>query len=80
MAVGKEEAQEIVKARTDKREYRRIVLSNSLEVLLVSDTETDKVSPAEQTLVLISLSFSIPNFLLFIRHFFPSWFAFSGFF
>ncbi|KAF3442698.1 hypothetical protein FNV43_RR16615 [Rhamnella rubrinervis] len=43
MAVGKEEVQhEIVKARTDKREYRRIVLSNSLEVLIVSDPDTDK--------------------------------------
>lgn len=34
----------ILKARTDKREYRRIVLKNSLEVLLISDPETDKVS------------------------------------
>ncbi|CAL1352436.1 unnamed protein product [Linum trigynum] len=33
---------EIVKPRTDKREYRRIVLSNSLQVLLISDPETDK--------------------------------------
>ncbi|CAA7060592.1 unnamed protein product [Microthlaspi erraticum] len=45
MAVGTEEAAaggEIVKARTDKREYRRIVLKNSLVVLLISDPETDK--------------------------------------
>ncbi len=41
MAVGKEEV-EIVKARTDKREYRRIVLKNSLKVLLISDPDTDK--------------------------------------
>lgn len=41
MAVGKEDV-EIVKARTDKREYRRIVLKNSLEVLLISDPDTDK--------------------------------------
>lgn len=34
---------EIVKPRTDKREYRRIVLPNSLEALLISDPETDKV-------------------------------------
>ncbi|KAI6696778.1 hypothetical protein NL676_016897 [Syzygium grande] len=33
---------EIVKPRSDKREYRRIVLKNSLEVLLISDPETDK--------------------------------------
>ena len=43
MAVGMEEAQEIVKARTDKRDYRRIVLPNSLQVLLISDPDTDKV-------------------------------------
>lgn len=42
MAVGIEEV-EITKARTDKREYRRVVLSNSLEVLLISDADTDKV-------------------------------------
>ena len=35
---------EIVKPRTDTREYRRIVLRNSLEVLLISDPETDKVT------------------------------------
>ncbi|EOY09249.1 Insulinase (Peptidase family M16) family protein, putative [Theobroma cacao] len=28
--------------RTDKREYRRIVLGNSLQVLLISDPDTDK--------------------------------------
>ncbi|GKV32544.1 hypothetical protein SLEP1_g41140 [Rubroshorea leprosula] len=33
---------EILKPRTDKREYRRIVLKNSLQVLLISDPETDK--------------------------------------
>lgn len=49
MAVGaRKEAAEgeviaIVKPRTDKREYRRIVLQNSLQVLLISDPETDKV-------------------------------------
>ncbi|MCL7036080.1 hypothetical protein MKW94_027516 [Papaver nudicaule] len=32
----------ITKPLTDKREYRRIVLPNSLEVLLISDPETDK--------------------------------------
>ena len=47
MAVGKEQmTHEIVKARNDKREYKRIVLKNSLEVLLVSDPDTDKVKPA----------------------------------
>lgn len=42
MAVGKEDA-EIVKARIDKRNYRRIVLRNCLQVLLISDPDTDKV-------------------------------------
>lgn len=44
MAVGKELVEEIVKARTDKREYRRIVLPNSLQVLLISDPDTDKAN------------------------------------
>ena len=43
MAVGKEGAVEILKPRTDKREYRNILLDNSLQVLLISDPETDKV-------------------------------------
>lgn len=42
MAVGKDEIVEILKPRTDKRDYKRIVLSNSLEVLLISDPDTDK--------------------------------------
>ncbi|KAL7197418.1 hypothetical protein ACSBR2_020037 [Camellia fascicularis] len=46
MAVGKEEVEvevvEILKPCNDKREYRRIVLQNSLQVLLISDPETDK--------------------------------------
>ncbi|XWS66351.1 hypothetical protein CRYUN_Cryun05aG0191800 [Craigia yunnanensis] len=41
MAVGKDDV-EIIKPITDKREYRRIVLSNSLQVLLISDPDTDK--------------------------------------
>ncbi|KAI3412558.1 uncharacterized protein J3R85_017262 [Psidium guajava] len=32
----------IIKARNDNREYRRVVLENSLEALLVSDPDTDK--------------------------------------
>lgn len=42
-AVPADRGGEILKPRTDKREYRRIVLENSLEVLLISDPETDKV-------------------------------------
>ncbi|GLT29355.1 hypothetical protein SLA2020_042270 [Shorea laevis] len=45
MAIGKDDV-EILKPRTDKREYRRIVLKNSLQVLLISDTETDKCAAA----------------------------------
>ncbi|GLT96209.1 hypothetical protein SLE2022_138520 [Rubroshorea leprosula] len=45
MAVCKDDV-EILKPRTDKREYRRIVLKNSLQVLLISDPETDKCAAA----------------------------------
>ncbi|GKV32547.1 hypothetical protein SLEP1_g41143 [Rubroshorea leprosula] len=45
MAIGKDDV-EILKPRTDKREYRRIVLKNSLQVLLISDPETDKCAAA----------------------------------
>ncbi|MCH93229.1 zinc-metallopeptidase peroxisomal-like, partial [Trifolium medium] len=41
MAVENENA-EIVKACIDKRNYRRIILRNSLQVLLISDPDTDK--------------------------------------
>ncbi|XP_021281728.1 insulin-degrading enzyme-like 1, peroxisomal isoform X1 [Herrania umbratica] len=34
--------EEIVKPRADKRQYRRVVLGNSLQVLLISDPDTDK--------------------------------------
>jgi len=33
----------IVKPRNDDREYKRLLLSNGLQVLLVSDPDTDKV-------------------------------------
>ncbi|CDO99344.1 unnamed protein product [Coffea canephora] len=42
-ARNEQEVREIVKPRTDKRDYRRIVLHNALEVLLISYPETDKV-------------------------------------
>ncbi|GLT63106.1 hypothetical protein SLA2020_356910 [Shorea laevis] len=45
MAIGKDDV-EILKPRTDKREYRRIVLKNSLQVLLIRDPETDKCAAA----------------------------------
>lgn len=53
MSVGRTEV-EIIKPRTDKREYRRIVLPNSLEALLISDPETDKVIVIHSFFVLFS--------------------------
>ncbi|KAF8669312.1 hypothetical protein HU200_051650 [Digitaria exilis] len=35
---------EITKPRNDKREYRRVVLPNALECLLISDPDTDKAA------------------------------------
>ncbi|KAI8562238.1 hypothetical protein RHMOL_Rhmol03G0019100 [Rhododendron molle] len=65
--LGKEEAAvEILKARTDKREYRRIVLKNSLEVLLISDPETDKCAASMNVRV---GSFSEPDGLEGLAHF-----------
>lgn len=44
MALGDNiEEVEIIKPRNDKREYRSILLQNNLQVLLISDAETDKV-------------------------------------
>ncbi|KAK4281882.1 hypothetical protein QN277_013328 [Acacia crassicarpa] len=65
MAVGKEEV-EIFKARSDKRDYRRIVLPNSLEVLLISDPDTDKCAASMDVGV---GSFSDPDGLEGLAHF-----------
>ncbi|KAJ9181087.1 hypothetical protein P3X46_009254 [Hevea brasiliensis] len=65
MAVGREEVQ-IFKPRTDKREYRRIVLKNSLQVLLISDPETDKCAASMNVSV---GSFSDPVGLEGLAHF-----------
>eukprot|EP00252_Welwitschia_mirabilis_P027613 TRINITY_DN9512_c0_g2_i7.p1 TRINITY_DN9512_c0_g2~~TRINITY_DN9512_c0_g2_i7.p1 ORF type:complete len:1006 (+),score=221.01 TRINITY_DN9512_c0_g2_i7:195-3212(+) len=57
---------EIVKPLNDKREYKRIVLSNSLEVLLISDPETDKAAAAMD----VSIgAFSDPDGLEGLAHF-----------
>lgn len=67
MAVGREEAEvQIVKPRTDKREYRRIILKNSLEVLLISDLDTDKCAASMDVSV---GSFSDPSGLEGLAHF-----------
>ncbi|KAI4300786.1 hypothetical protein L6164_034122 [Bauhinia variegata] len=65
MAVGKEEV-EIIKARTDNRDYRRIFLRNSLEVLLISDPDTDKCAACMDVGV---GSFSDPEGLEGLAHF-----------
>ncbi|WOK97143.1 insulin-degrading enzyme-like 1, peroxisomal isoform X2 [Canna indica] len=65
MAVGASEV-EILKPRCDKREYRRIVLPNSLEVLLISDPETDKSAASMNVSV---GSFSDPDGLEGLAHF-----------
>jgi hypothetical protein len=40
---GYGESGEILKPRTDNREYRCVVLPNALQALVISDPETDKV-------------------------------------
>ncbi|RVW16486.1 Insulin-degrading enzyme-like 1, peroxisomal [Vitis vinifera] len=61
-----EAAVEIVKPRTDTREYRRIVLRNSLEVLLISDPDTDKAAASMSVSV---GSFSDPEGFPGLAHF-----------
>ncbi|KAM1079537.1 hypothetical protein FF1_014341 [Malus domestica] len=69
MAVGKEVVEEIVKARTDKREYRRIVLPNSLEALLISDPDTDKAKLCAASMDVNVGAFSDPDGLEGLAHF-----------
>ncbi|GAB2227967.1 hypothetical protein Droror1_Dr00009796 [Drosera rotundifolia] len=66
MAVEEASSPEIFKPRTDKREYQQIVLRNSLEVLLVSDPDTDKCAAAMSVDV---GSFSDPDGLEGLAHF-----------
>jgi len=65
-ATASGECGEILKPRTDKREYRRIVLKNSLEVLLISDPETDKCAASMNVSV---GSFTDPEGLEGLAHF-----------
>ena len=44
-ATGSSSNVEFIRARSDEREYRRVVLANALEVLVISDPDTDKVRP-----------------------------------
>ncbi|CAA0837441.1 Zinc-metallopeptidase- peroxisomal [Striga hermonthica] len=57
---------EIIKARNDKRDYKRIVLENFLQVLLISDPETDKCAASMDVRV---GSFSDPKGLEGLAHF-----------
>ncbi|KAF8049490.1 hypothetical protein N665_2199s0001 [Sinapis alba] len=65
-AAAADKGGEILKPRTDNREYRRIVLKNSLEVLLISDPETDKCAASMNVSV---GSFSDPEGLDGLAHF-----------
>uniref|UniRef100_M4CKB4 Insulin-degrading enzyme-like 1, peroxisomal n=1 Tax=Brassica campestris TaxID=3711 RepID=M4CKB4_BRACM len=57
---------EILKPRTDNREYRKIVLKNSLQILLISDPDTDKCAASMS----VSIgSFSDPQGLEGLAHF-----------
>jgi hypothetical protein len=40
---------EVTKPRNDKRGYRRVVLPNALECLLISDPDTDKVNSVDRS-------------------------------
>nr|VDC59590.1 unnamed protein product [Brassica rapa] len=53
---------EILKPRTDNREYRKIVLKNSLQVLLISDPDTNKFDPFFKKKCAASMSVSIRSF------------------
>uniref|UniRef100_A0A0D9V6G7 Peptidase M16 N-terminal domain-containing protein n=1 Tax=Leersia perrieri TaxID=77586 RepID=A0A0D9V6G7_9ORYZ len=57
---------EFIRARSDKREYRRVVLPNALECLLISDADTDKSAACMEVGV---GSFSDPEGLEGLAHF-----------
>ncbi|WVZ68605.1 hypothetical protein U9M48_017527 [Paspalum notatum var. saurae] len=57
---------EFIRARSDKREYRRVVLPNALEILLISDPTTDKAAACMEVGV---GSFSDPEGLEGLAHF-----------
>jgi len=57
---------EFIRARSDKRQYRRVVLPNALEILLISDPDTDKAAACMEVEV---GSFSDPEGLEGLAHF-----------
>ncbi|KAE9621676.1 putative insulysin [Lupinus albus] len=66
MGTEKIEDVEIVKARTDKRYYKSIILPNSLQLLLIIDPDTDKCAASMNVGV---GSFSDPSGLEGLAHF-----------
>ncbi|XP_041998560.1 insulin-degrading enzyme-like 1, peroxisomal [Salvia splendens] len=68
MALGvmKPEDEIIIKPRNDKRDYRRILLKNNLQVLLISDAETDKCAASMDVRI---GAFSDPEGLEGLAHF-----------
>lgn len=65
----------ILKPRNDTREYRRIVLSNDLQALLISDPDTDK---AAASLDVYAGYFSDPDGLEGLAHFLEHMLFFSS--
>ncbi|KAL2641367.1 hypothetical protein R1flu_008954 [Riccia fluitans] len=65
----------ILKPRSDSRSYRRIVLANGLQILLVSDPETDKAAGSMDVHV---GSFSDPEELPGLAHFLEHMLFFSS--
>ncbi|KAL3678033.1 hypothetical protein R1sor_020989 [Riccia sorocarpa] len=65
----------ILKPRSDKRSYRRILLGNDLQILLVSDPETDKAAGSMDVHV---GSFSDPEELPGLAHFLEHMLFFSS--
>lgn len=65
----------ILKARNDERQYRKVVLTNELQVLLVSDPATDKAAASMNVNV---GSFSDPDGLEGLAHFLEHMLFFSS--
>jgi len=72
---GYGESGEILKPRTDNREYRCVVLPNALQALVISDPETDK---AAASMVVNVGSFSDPKDLEGLAHFLEHMLFFSS--
>lgn len=69
------DATDVLKPRTDSREYRCVVLGNALQALIISDPETDK---AAASMVVNVGSFSDPEGLEGLAHFLEHMLFFSS--